>query len=239
MSDVQQVLDHVRRLIDLDAAALDDEFYPAHLSVALIDAVFTTRLSYEKQVIPVINRYCRRFRVRRVRADRCSLPATEEQETLVDLIGHYDELGRSGMQEQVFRVRYCSPGTKILKSENVLNAALALRGIGIDTLQDAASKTPQEVKCVLRPLHGIGDRTIHMLLMYTGNDDFVKGDVHICRFVANALERGKVSAEEAERLVREAAEALYIAPRLLDYEIWKFGAMQISGKEKRICAGVR
>ena len=80
-------------------------------------------------------------------------------------------------------------------------------------------------KCVLQPLPGIGDRTIHMFLMYVGGDEFVKGDVHICRFVAKALCKPRVPAEEAEQLVAGAARELDVAPRLLDYEIWKLGAM--------------
>lgn len=149
----------------------------------------------------------------------------DDQETLTDLIDHYEVLGPGGMQEAVVRSRYCSPGTRILKSENIKRAAVALRGIGIETLQDAQTRCLDEIKCVLQPLSGIGDRTIHMFLMYVGGDEFVKGDIHVCRFVAKALRRPRVPAEEAERLVERAARALGIALRLLDYEIWKLGSM--------------
>ena len=123
------------------------------------------------------------------------------------------------------RSRYLSPGTPILKSENVKRAAIELRGIGVETLQDAQYQPTDEIKCVLRALSGISDRTIHMFLMYAGDDECVKGDVHVCRFVAMALERPRASAEEAERLVGSAARALGIAPRLLDYKIWEYGAI--------------
>ena len=132
------------------------------------------------------------------------------------------------MREEVFNARYCSPGTKILKSENVRLAAVALRETGVETLQAAESMSPEEIKCVLRPLRGIADRTIRMLLMYVGNDNLVKGDVHVIRFVANAIGRHRVTAEEAERLVAAAARSLDIAPRLLDNEIWK--AMSSGGR---------
>ena len=89
-------------------------------------------------------------------------------------------------------------------------------------LQDIQSRRPDEIKCALKPLRGIGDRTIHMFLMYGGHDDFVKGDVHVCRFVTEALDNPRVSAEEAEQLVVSAARALDVAPRLLDYAIWDF-----------------
>ena len=44
--DVERVVTHVRQQIDLANAKLGDEFYPAHLSVALIDVVFSARLKY-------------------------------------------------------------------------------------------------------------------------------------------------------------------------------------------------
>ena len=132
--DVQAVGDEVRHRIDLDIAALGDEFFPAHLSVALIDAVFTPQLRYFEQVVPVVERYCRHFGLCRLRADRTVLPPSQEQETLTDLINHYLRLGIEGMQRDIFRARYRSPWTTVLKSENVVRAALALCSLGIRTL---------------------------------------------------------------------------------------------------------
>ncbi len=62
-----------------------------------------------------------------------------------------------------------------------------------------------------------------MFLMYVGNDDYVKGDLHVVRFVSEALGRS-ISPDEAERIVREAARELSVAPRLLDFKIWEYGA---------------
>ena len=59
------------------------------LSVALINAVVSPKLRYDEQAVPVIERYRRRFRIRRLRTDRSRLPHVEEQETLNDLINHY------------------------------------------------------------------------------------------------------------------------------------------------------
>ena len=208
-------------------AELGGEFFPAHLSVALIDAVFNPQLRYKAAVVPIIERYCRRFGLRRTRTDRENLPPTEEQETLRDLIGHYEEYGLEYMKEEVFAVRYCSPGThitKITKAENVFLVAAELQKIGIDTLQDAREASlerPGEIKNTLIKLHGIGERTINMFLMYSGNENFVKGDVHVCRFVKKALGR-KVSAAEAEKFVKDAARELGIPPRILDYKIWEY-----------------
>ena len=225
--EVCQVVHRVRRLIDLENAELGTEFFPAHLSVALIDAVFNPQLHYETRVVPIIKRYCCHFGLKRDRLDRRSLPPIDKQETLTDLISHYQEHGLDRMQEEVFSASYCSPGTGITKAENVHRAAVKLRNVGINTLQDAAGTHPEIIKCALQALKGIGSATTHMFLMYVGNDDFVKGDVHVCRFVARALCREKVPPNEAEELVREAARELCIAPRLLDNAIWKWSSQAL------------
>ena len=214
----------VRCSIVSENAELGDEFFPAHLSVALIDTVFNPQLRYKTAVVPIIERYCRHFGLRRTRTDRENLPPTEEQETLRGLIGHYEEYGLETMKEKVFAARYCSPGTNITKAENVLLAAAELQKIGIDTLQDAREASlerPGEIKSALIKLRGIAGRTINMFLMYSGNDDFVKGDVHVCRFVEKELGR-KISASEAEKSVKDAARELKISPRILDYKIWEY-----------------
>ena len=219
--EVRQVVAAVRRSIDLDGAELSKEFFPAHLTVALIDAVFNPQLQYDR-VVPIVERYCHRFGLSRLRNKGSGLPPIDRQESLSDLIGRYEDLGPDGMQ-RVFQARYCSPGTRILKSNNVKHTAVALRRAGIEILQDMQASHPDQIKRVLGPIHGIGDRTVHMLLMYTGNDGLVKGDVHVMRFVSNALGR-RVLAEEAEQLVAEAARELGVAPRLLDLKIWELGA---------------
>ena len=224
-----QVAKLVRCRINLKDAELHNAYYPAHLSVALIDAIFNPQLRYEKQVVPIIKRYCRYFGIPWTRSgeDRRNLPLVGDQETLTDLIVHYKKYGVERMMNCVFQSRFCSPGTKIRKAKNVYWAALALQKNGIDNLQDAASTSPKEIKCALLPLKGIGERTTHMFLMYVGNDDFVKGDIHVCNFVNEALGK-KVPPEEAERLVRKAAQNfLSVTPRLLSYKIWEYGSQKI------------
>ncbi len=214
----------VRRLFDLQGQILGDEFYPAHLSVALIDAILTPRLRYEKQVVPIIERYCQHFGLGRIRPDRKRLPSTADQETLEDLVNHYLEYGIARMESDVFVARYCSPGTSVSKVDNIYRAAIALRHIGLEKLQDVEAVGPEQIICALQPLKGVGYRTIHMFLMYVGNENYVKGDVHIRRFVADALDVHSVRADDAEQVVRDAAKVLNVAPRHLDYAIWKYGA---------------
>ena len=226
--EVRAVADKVNDCINLKTVTMGVEFYPAHLSVALIDAMFSVRSKYDSHVVPVVKRYCRHFRLDRERPKESSveIPLRSQQETLEGLVGHYDDYGNDRMREEIFRSSSKSPGTEIHKSDNILKAAKELLKIGINDLQDAASREPHEIKCSLLPIRGIGLATAHMFLMYTGKEDFVKGDVHVCNFVAECLgfPPKKISPREAERIVRAAAGVLEVRPRFLDYAIWKFGS---------------
>lgn len=221
--EFRQVVAAVSRSLPLDGAELPDEFFPAHLPVALIDAMFRSRLRPGERPAPIAERYCRRFGIARLRADRWEPPPVDEQETLGHLLRRYDELGADRIASEVFRSRHCFPGAKTTRAEGVRDAAKALRGIGVDVLQDVPARRPAEIRGALRPLPGIGEHAVRMLLMYTGDEDFVLGDVHLRRFVASAIGRRTVSAARAEDLVRRSAYELIASPRLLDHELWRYG----------------
>ena len=221
--EVRQVIDAVCRSIALDRAGLTDEFFPAHLSVALIDAVFRSQLRNGERPAPIAERYCRHFGIARRRANRLELPVVDDQERLDDLIRRYDELGVDRIASEVFQARHRLPGTKITRAESILHTAKSLRSTGIDVLQDVSARRPQDIDDALRPLPGIDESTVRMLLMYTGGEDFVLGDVHLRSFVASAVGRRTVCAAQAEDLVRQSAYELILSPRFLDREIWQYG----------------
>ena len=194
--------------------------------MALIDAVLTSNLNYESMVVPRVRKYCYHFNLSRVRADKNGLPKIEDQETLTDLIEHYeyeDMTALLGKFKSYIGKEGASRKYK-LKAEIIRGAAMELRRIGIETLQDVAASSAESIKCALRPVRGIGPATIHMFLMYTGSEDYVKGDRHVCNFVENALGRSKVDPREAEMLVKEASSEFGVAPRHLDYAIWLYQA---------------
>lgn len=220
---VDKVLRAVGSSIPLDKFDLPEEFFPAHASVAIVDAVFRSLLGIGGQPASPAERYCRRFGVARRRADAWELPESAEQETLADLVSHYDELGVDAMADDVFQSRSCFPGTSIGTAQYVLNAAHALRGIGVNVLQDIRGRRLEEIDDALRPLPGAGENLVRRILMYTGGDDFVLGDEPVRKFVAQALGRDSVAMGQAVNLVRESAYELVISPRYLDYRIWQNG----------------
>ena len=221
ISDSRRLVNAVTRVFSLTDIDLPDEFFPAHLTVALVDAVFRSGAALQEgQGVQCAERYCLHFGLSRVRGNRWEHPPRDAQETLRDLVVRYEERGMDAMMDAVFHTRLRSPGSDIARSEHVLRAATALRGIGIEVLQDVSSRPVAEVERTLRCSVGIADPAIRSLLMYTGADDFVRGDEHVRRLVGNAICRGGVSSAEAEALVRKAAYELILSPRYLDREIW-------------------
>ena len=212
---IRLMLEAVRRSVSLDAIELPDEFFPAHLPVALIDSVVRSAVEYKPYPVRSTERYCHRFGLERTRAGRWEAPPTDEQETLGDLVKRFEELGVDRMADEVFSSRQGAPG-----AESVLQAAMALRQIGVEVLQDVPARSPDAIEDALR---SSGESAGRMLMMYTGDDDFVRGDIHVRTFVAHAIGERAVSADQAEQIVRQSAYEMILSPRYLDYQIWKYG----------------
>ena len=219
--ELGQVIDAVVNAISIEMFDLADEFFPAHLSVAVIDAVFRTRFRHGALLVPAAERYCRKFGLVRTRDDRWNLPPANEQDTLGDLIRRYDDLGPDAMTADVFAMRRCYPEQQTPTVATVLRVAKALRSIGVNVLQDMSARHYNKIHDKLLCLPGVSEHTVRRLLMYTGGDDFVLGDTHIRRFVADAVGRNSISQDDTEALVRSAAYELIVSPRFLDREIWQ------------------
>ena len=222
-SGLRLVMRKIRSTVPLESPGLPDEFFPAHLSVALVNAVFSARDGHDASAGRAAERYCRRLGIAHTRTDPWELPPVEEQDTLLDLIRRGDELGADRMAGEFFCTDNPCLETKLARTENVLRAARALLELRIRVLQDVAARDGGEIEHRLRRSAGLDECTIRRFLMYTGDDDFVHGDVHVRTFVADATGRGSVSAAEAEDLVRRSAHELILSSRYLDHELWKYG----------------
>ena len=215
---IRLMLEAVRRSVSLDAIELPDEFFPAHLPVALIDSVVRSAVEYKPYPVRSTERYCHRFGLERTRAERWEAPPTDEQETLGDLVKRFEVLGVDRMADEVFSDQQGAPG-----AESVLQAAMALRQIGVEVLQDVPAGSPDAIEDALRSSGEAGEAAGRRLMMYTGDDDFVRGDIHVRTFVAHAIGQRAVSADQAEQIVRQSAYEMILSPRYLDYQIWKYG----------------
>ena len=223
-SRVRQVVEAVGRNLSFDSAELPKEFFPAHLSVAIIEAVFRFQPGQEEQSSQIAKRYCGHFGLTHRRGNMFELPPVDEQETVANLIGHYDERGVKGMANEVFETSCRFPGTAMCRAESVLHIAKALRHIGVDTLQDVQDRRlVQELEEALRSVPGMDGSMARLILTYAGDDDFVVGDDQVRRFVAEATGQRTVSASCAAYLVSQAAYEFILSPRHLDYRIYCYG----------------
>ena len=218
-SDLDRLTEAVAPLLRAEWPRLPDPFFPAHLPVALVDAVFAVPPTCDAQPPQVFaERYCRRFDLERTRADPFQLPPPAAQQTLGDLIAHQEALGADAMEEFLgTRVRF--PETALTRAAYVLEVAGVLRGIGVDVLQDLAARTPRTVRNALRALPGAGTPLARRILAYAGGDDFVLGDGRVRAFVARATNRRSISPARAEALVRLCAHERLLSPRYLYWRI--------------------
>ena len=221
--EILQVADAVCRSTSLDPMVLPDEFFPGHLSVALIDAMLSSRRA--KGIPSASNaldatRYCRRFGIARTRAAKWETPPVADQETLGDLIRRYDADGLDRTEDDGFELPGSAGNREAV--ELVLGAARALREAEVEVLQDIQSRHPDDIETAMRGVPGADEVSVRLLLVFAGDDHFVRGDRAIRTFVASALGRGSVPALYAEELVRRTAYELILSPRLLDYVLWTY-----------------
>ena len=222
VSGVRQVIEAVRRCISFDAVDLPVEFFPAHLPVAIVEVVFRFQPGPRERSSQVAMRYCRRFGLTYRRRSKFELPSVNEQETVADLIGRYDERGVEGMANEVFETRGGVSETAMCGAESVLRIAKALRHIGVDVLQDVQGRRARKFGEAVCSVPGTDASVARLLLTYAGDDDFVVADDHVRRFAAEATGRRTVSASRAAGLVRQAAHELILSPRFLDYRIYRY-----------------
>ena len=215
--EMGRVMCAVSRWIPTAAEPLPDTFFPAHLTVALIDAVFGARSGGAQELVTV--RYCRHLGIGRSRPDRWTLPPVDAQDSLGALVDRYARLGVDAMAETVLRDGSPPDGRRIRRARCVLRFAQALRNHGVETLQDVQSRRPAELAAALRTDARLEGETVRRLLSYAGRDDFVWADGAVRGFVAMALGRATVSAARAAVLLRRAAWELILSPRALDYRI--------------------
>lgn len=195
--------------IDDDKFEKPDYGWPDDVSVALVDAVFSIRATYNSDVPGkgVLNRL-RAFR-------------TEHPDTRNDLRALV-ELGPDAITRTMGHGKTAGGG----KSEAVIAAARALVDLPspIVTADDVRDANSIDVARAYTSVHGLGKVTCEYFLMLLGKPG-VKADRMIVGFVNAALEAadlGQVGRDEARALVVAAYEA---EPRgdslsVYDHAIW-------------------
>ena len=218
-SELPRLMNAVTRTFSALECKAPDAFRPAHLSVALVDAVFTLPPANGYPLEAVAERYCRSFGLARLNPDHWNLPPVDAQEPLGDFIERYERLGARTMEDKVFATRCRVPGTGLSRVRCVAGAAAMLQRIGVDVLQDVHTHPPWAIRGALSAVPGDAEGLARRFLTFTGGDDFVLADGPVHEFVAGAVGRSTVSQAEAAALVRSCAYELLLSPRYLDARI--------------------
>jgi hypothetical protein len=195
----------------------------AHISLALVDAVYSIRLRYSG-VRRVVAAYCQASGTLDQRLAARSEPGFRERglDHLLDLAG------ASTDQELADRVfggsRSRTHGR--LKADVCVEAAQRLRAAGVTCSGDLRNRASEaEVRQAWTGIYGLGWITWQYFCALTSIDE-LKPDVMLTRFVAKTLGR-RVGAVETDELLVRVWEALLprhpeLTKRALDHTIWRF-----------------
>ncbi len=223
---------HVEAKIDLAQAAKGLPSYWASLPLCIVDSIFSIQAKYTG-VVRVVNRWCE-SQEPPWKAETSCKPTNDAGPTVrefVDTIGRRLETG-STYADLFGNLQRTSSRSGILKAEAVHLFAQALLDSGINTFGDLRDRKKLEAaEARVKKIAGQGTGiTFTYFLMLAGEDDYVKSDTHLRRFVNDALcvdWSHLVSEKRAEELVREAATRFTkdhsgLTAAGLDYAIWSY-----------------
>lgn len=229
-SKIQKLLEYVTQKLanEFASKALGDEYYYHSLPLAVIDAVFSARALYPS-VQNVVLRYCSKYELPIIRSPRDQLPPPENQESVSGLILKMKRDGVPYFIEKVFENHSVTSGRK--KAEIVLELLEIFENLQIQNFQDIQRwlnqpAQQQQLIDAITSIHGIGEATYRYLLMLAGDEQMVKPDTMILRFINSAIAE-KVNEAEAVSLIQAVSKQLLLQyprlnPRLLDYIIWSW-----------------
>jgi hypothetical protein len=225
-ADAEVVAAVCRRRLDLGAPP-GDEYRYAHLSLCVLDAVFSIGVRYQATAATV-RRYARWASLVLTRGGS-ALPTRAAQQPLGAFVAHVADLGPERFAREVASNRQrTSTRSGILKAEAALRFARALGAAGVTHFQDVAGVAHDPaLDAALRAIPGQGSGiSVAYFFMLAGDDQLVKPDRMLLRFLAAALARN-VTVKEAQDLVAGACEILalehpHLTPRSLDHAIWGY-----------------
>jgi hypothetical protein len=226
MSDVDRLVAYIRRtLTDLNGPPTDAAYEYASLPLCVIDAVFSIGVRYESTE-RTVTEFCGRYRWQR---DGRGRTAEHPISDFLVIVQPYENRWED-MADRIFRNRQrTSSRSGILKAEATFRFAKTLQHFGLETFADVLkSGLRNDLRQAIKAIPGQSSGLSYAyFLILAGNQDGVKADRMVTRYVANALGVRNVAPELAEELVRNASKVLRaefprLVPSSLDNKIWKY-----------------
>lgn len=206
---------------------LGDEYRYAHLSLCVLDAIYSIGVKYQSTQA-VVARYAAWAGLTQNRPGDV-LPSIEAQQPLGALVDHVREVGPDSFAADVVcnRQRTSTRGG-ILKSDAVLRYAEVLGDHEVRYLQDVAPRAgDQDLGRALRAVKGQASGiSTSYFFMLAGDEMLVKPDRMLERFVSRAIGR-EVDVGSIQPLVTAACHRLQgehpgLTPRGLDHAMWNY-----------------
>lgn len=186
------------------------------LSVCIIDCVYSLRARYFKVVVPIVERYAKKY---------MDNNRFNSDDTLENLIYNIDSSGGPEIfAKEVLHNNQYSGG--VLKTTICYEMARLLLMLGINTKEDFMNyKSTEILEIVIRSIKGVGDAATNYLFMLAGDPNRCKPDVHLHNCVNDACGY-YISNDECQELMRDAVIKLNgkypnLTVSLLDSIIWR------------------
>ncbi|MDQ0032248.1 hypothetical protein [Arthrobacter bambusae] len=218
----------VDRLTEVSQTLFGDESrwitangYPNSLALCIIDSIWSTGSAYQS-VQNVVSNY-RAYRA--AEGGDASTDGTKELlKTFADVRG-----GRGFADRMKNHKRAHTRKGALLKAEVVLEAADALKGIGICTMADVRAEYAQDkdLTRIEKTWLGLTSQRSGVTFNYfvgLAGYQSVKPDRMIYRFIEKhtGLTKRQLGTRKATELIRRVADAYSTEARKLDHTIWRF-----------------
>lgn len=197
----------------------------AHLSLAVIDSVFSLRAPYAAARNAVLA-YCAATGVSDAPLSEAQSPGFAE-DTLDDLIAAAGDRRGQDLASALFGGNsQVAPGTSVLKADACLSAGAALISCGVVSRPDLTdSGLVNEAKRAWTNVHGLGQQSWSYVTMLSGAEDW-KVDTWVVRFVSRAS--GQDMAPGAARSLLDSTlrsltdRGIEVSKRAADHAIWRY-----------------
>lgn len=202
----------------------------AHLSLCVLDATYSIGLRYNAVVVPVVRRYAIKENLTPVLIEgeqlQEQISPREGEQSLPHFAASIEDLSDEEFAGALGSRNRTSSRGGILKSAASRRIADVLVANRVEVLDDVAELLADDgrtaiVEEQLRQVPGAGTQGVRTsyLWMLAGDDQQVKPDRHVLKWIGNVLGR-RVSVREARSLLSDVARELNLTPWSIDHAIW-------------------
>ena len=225
---VDKLVNYCEDKLNLKNVSLSNEYYYSSISNCLIDAIFSIGIKYSTTKI-VVERFCQYINIDEFRDFGSNYLDVETQFSINDLIEFYKINGLDNITKEIYK-NSCRTSTTngILKSQAVLECAKVLQKYDINYFQDISKiqnnlKFEYDFKSIKGQSSG---KSLSYFFMLIGNENLIKPDRMVKRFVYDCLEID-LSTEDLIEIFNDVIielrkKHINLTLRKLDHEIWKY-----------------